>query len=150
MLAAAAAVVASRAQARLWRDTVTVLSHSDAVAPGSGMVEYNLGSELGRRGRLGEAEDLLRRAVRHADTSEAHNQLANVLLLSGRGQEAADHYERAVAIEPRNAEALYNLARVLEGQGRLREARERYAQFVQVAPPWLQDVKRQVQAALAR
>ena len=106
VLAAAAAVVASRAQARLWRDTVTVLSHSDAVAPGSGMVEYNLGSELGRRGRLGEAEDLLRRAVRHADTSEAHNQLANVLLLSGRGQEAADHYERAVAIDAERRGAL--------------------------------------------
>ncbi len=141
---------ATRAQVALWRDTVTFLSYSETVAPGSPMVEYNLGTTLGQQGRLREAEVLLRRSAERHDQAETRNQLGNVLLLSGRGSEAYEQYERAVALDPRNAEALYNLASSLRAQGRLGEARERLEQFVRVAPPWLEPVKRRVSRALAR
>jgi len=129
---------------------VTLLAHSNAAAPGSPWIEFQLGSELGRQGRLPEAEGLLRSSLDRFERSDTRNQLGNVLLLSGRPAEACEQYERAVAMDPRNAEALYNLATVLQSQGRLPEARARFEQFVEVAPPWLDAVKREVARTLGR
>ena len=50
----------------------------------------------------------------------------------GRGSEAAAHYERAVAIDPRNAEALDHLAMARFGGKRYEEALDLYRTLLEI------------------
>jgi len=79
-----------------------------------------LGVLLGRSGRAGEAEPLLRRAVALAPArAPLHNNLGYLLLAGGRAAEAARELEAAVAADPGDAAARANL-RV--AQARLEDA----------------------------
>jgi tetratricopeptide (TPR) repeat protein len=86
---------------------------------GSKKPRYNLGTQLGERGELTEAKVALERAIRiRPDSSLAHNQLANIYLLTNQPQPAEDHYRLAVEYDSENAEALFNLSNILMSQGR--------------------------------
>jgi tetratricopeptide (TPR) repeat protein len=151
-VAALAALLAlgTRAQLRPWRDRIALLAHSAAVAPGSALVEYDLGSDLARAGRLAEAELHLRVALAVQETALAHTQLGNVLARERRPQEARQEYEQAVGLAPGDVEALLDLARAYEAEGRFRDARRAYERVLEVAPPSLDGVRRQVAALLGR
>ena len=103
---------------------------------------YNLGTNLGQRGLLGEAKTALEQAaVLRPDDSETHNQLANVLMMQKQMESAEVHYRLAVKYNPQNAEALFNLASILEAQHRYDEQKNVLEQFVQFAPPYLERQK---------
>lgn len=111
--------------------------------------QYNLGTELGVRGRHAEAEAALRRALAlEPKSSLAHNQLGNVCLLTHRPDEALAHYQAAVESAPGNPEALYNLAMRYEARGDVRRAAEYYERFLAAAPPALDPQRREVAAKL--
>jgi len=69
-----------------------------------------LGVLLGRTGRAGEAEPLLRHAVALApERASLHNNLGYLLLAGGRTAEAARELEAGVAADPHDAVARANL-----------------------------------------
>lgn len=76
-----------------------------------------------RDGRLGEAEDLIRRSVLLApDNASFHSNLAALLGQNGRHQEAVSSLETALRLQPDNPDALNNLGTALEHVGRFDDA----------------------------
>jgi len=89
-----------------------------------------------RAAALGEAEATLRRAL-EADPQlpDAYTTLGVVFDLTGRPTEAIDSWKRAVDLDARNFDALYNLVIELTAVGRKDEA-VRYGQrYLASAPP---------------
>lgn len=64
----------------------------------------------------------------------AHNDLGNLLLLSGDAAGAEESYRQAVALAPDRAAYHYNLGLLLQQRGALREARKAYLQVVRLEP----------------
>ena len=82
-----------------------------------------LAVQLGREGMLEEAERLLRSAVRlHPQLTEAHFNLALLLEMQGRHQEALAHYQELLRRNPSDQEAFLGTGRCLAALGRLEEA----------------------------
>jgi tetratricopeptide (TPR) repeat protein len=141
-LIAALLATATYQRNQVWGDPVAFLTDCAQKSPNKFRPQYNLGTRLGQTGRLNDARIALERALRlDPDHSEAHNQLANVYLISNQQQVAERHYRLAVELNPENAEALFNLAGVLQSQQRFREQREVLEQFVLHAPPYLESQK---------
>ena len=120
-----------------------------ALDPTNGLAYQNLASMVlrqalasksasDRQSRLQEAERYARQAL-DTDPSlpKAHTTLGVVLAESGRKSEAIDSWKRAVALDGREFDALYNLTVLLLEAQRLDDARASAKQFVATAPPAL-------------
>ena len=120
-----------------------------ALDPTNGLAYQNLASMVlrqalaaksasDRQTRLQEAERYARQAI-DTDPSlpKAHTTLGVVLAESGRKSEAIDSWKRAVALDGREFDALYNLTVLLLEAQRLDDARAYAKQFVATAPPAL-------------
>jgi hypothetical protein len=134
-----------------WSDPLVLYRDAAQKSPSKFRPQYNLGTEMGKRGRLDMALDALEQALIIKPTSsKAHNQLANVYLLQG-GQLAAErHYRLAIEYDATNAEALFNLANLLSVQRRYTERRKVLEQFVLHAPPYLEQQKQSALRDLGR
>lgn len=66
--------------------------------------------------------------------SRAHNNLGNLLLARGRGDEAITAFETARRLDPSSAEAHYNLGQTLLDRGRVDEAFRLCAEAVRLKP----------------
>lgn len=122
-----------------WGDRVAFHQDVAMKSPNLYRPQYNLGTLLGKIGRLEEAQVALNRAVSlNAGSSEAHNQLGNVSFLQNDLRGAQAHYKEAVRLEPRNSEAVYNVAMSLDRAGRFTEAAEWYRRFLGAVPPHLE------------
>jgi tetratricopeptide (TPR) repeat protein len=64
----------------------------------------------------------------------AHNNLGNVFWRQGKINDALEHYEQALRINPNYAEAHHNLGNVFWRQGRISDALEHYEQAVRIDP----------------
>jgi len=71
-------------------------------------------------------------AIQHH--AEMDNNFGIVMGRAGRMQEAIEHFEDAVRIEPGYAEAHYNLGLALEHAGRLQDAANQYEQALRIEP----------------
>ena len=76
----------------------------------------------------GDAEPRAARPSRPRSTwtrgvARAHNSLGVIAARQGRLEEAVERWKRAVALDPRDYQTLFNLGSVLRGQGRAAEAR---------------------------
>ncbi|HUL76209.1 MAG TPA: tetratricopeptide repeat protein, partial [Vicinamibacteria bacterium] len=90
---------------------------------------YNYGVLLTGQTKPAEAADAFRRALeRKPDYAEAHNNLAYLLMTSGKLDEAAQHYRAAIAAKPDLRAAHFNLGRILVNQGRVGDAIEHFRQ----------------------
>jgi arylsulfatase A-like enzyme/tetratricopeptide (TPR) repeat protein len=88
-----------------------------------------------QRRDLPAAREGFTRAVKEAPgSSRAHAGLGVVANAEGRGRDAIGHWRRAVELDPRNFDALFNLASALVRAGRDAEARPFVSQFVATAP----------------
>jgi hypothetical protein len=135
----------------VWGDEISFHRDVAQKSPSKFRPQYNLGTELGKIGVLDEAQLALEQAVRiEPQNSLAHNQLANVFLLTGRPELAERHYRMAVEHGPNNAEALFNLARILMSRGLYEEPRQLLERFVIVAPPDLEQQRRWALQQLGR
>lgn len=67
-------------------------------------------------------------------SSEARNDLGNLLLLAGRDGEAEEAYRRAVELDGDNRAARFNLGLLLQQDGRLEEAQTELTQLIEIAP----------------
>jgi tetratricopeptide (TPR) repeat protein len=101
-----------------------------AIAAGgqTGNAWYNLGRLLAAAGRLPEAAEAYRQALRAGLPQEARawNNLGNTLLRLGQAEEAAAALREAVAADPGNAEMRCNLATALLAGGRIDAARAEF------------------------
>ena len=57
-----------------------------------------------------------------------------MLLRRGDLEQAGLHFEKAIELNPRSADSLYNLGVVLEGQGLLDEAVARFTEAAAIEP----------------
>jgi tetratricopeptide (TPR) repeat protein len=101
-----------------WRDEETFWKVTTRDTP-SARAWNNLGLYLKGAGRLEEAEGALQRvAVDEADLPATWSNLGVVAAARGERQKAIGLFERALAIDPASADALYNLALTLETNAR--------------------------------
>jgi Flp pilus assembly protein TadD len=123
------------AQARHYRDSITLYRATLANNPHSWVAHHNLGSELTARGALDEALPHARRAVElKPDFPEALNNLADNLTHTGRAAEALPLLERALQLQPRYAQAENNLGIALVTLGRAEEGIRHFQRAILLQP----------------
>ena len=111
------------------------LNKAVALDPKNAAAHYNLGSALGRQGKLNEAIAVYRKAIAlDPKFAYAHNNLGYALDKQGKLDEAIVHYRMAIALDPKLAVAHNNLASALGEQGKLDEAIVHSRKAVALAP----------------
>ena len=88
-----------------------------------------------QQGDLKSAIPLFRRATKlRSDIPDTHFNLAVALSMTGQHGEAAEHYKRVLALDPRHAGARNNYATTLLQTGQIREAVNQYNELIAVEP----------------
>lgn len=101
-----------------------------ALAPDLEDAYLNLGAMLDAAGRHGELLLLCDAALRHCpDSALLHYNRGIALDHQGRLAEAADSYERSLALDPKLADAHYNLAKLHQQTGDERGALRHYSAY---------------------
>jgi tetratricopeptide (TPR) repeat protein len=112
----------------IWRDTVEK-------RPNNPRARLNYGVDLHAAGRLVEAEQQLREAIRLRETSApAHGNLGAVLCGLGQVDEGIQHLQRALALDPEYTTAYGNLGEAYASQGQRAMAAQYFARAVDAAP----------------
>lgn len=118
-----------------WRDPARLYADEEGIAPGAARGLLSVAAALRARGRLDEAERVLRRLVALAPgEAGAYVNLGNVELDRGRLEAAEAWYRRALAQREDLADAWYDLGVVLARLGRIEEAKHAYRRAVVAAP----------------
>jgi tetratricopeptide (TPR) repeat protein len=119
----------------VWKDNITLWQDVIAKSPNKSRPYINLGTALGKAGRMQEAIKALTRAIQlNPDNSEPYVNLGAALASVSRLNEAARTLAQAVALDPENADALNNLGIVLKDIGRLDEAITVLSKAIQIQP----------------
>ncbi|MSO61422.1 MAG: tetratricopeptide repeat protein [Acidobacteria bacterium] len=126
------AAATERAANRL-AEALRFRQQAEIVAPDDHHTLFEQGRTLSDLGRLPEAEAVLRRAVRVRDAAAEYN-LASVLDRMERWDEAREHYDRALAINPFHSRALNNLGIGFSRHGDRRRAFSYYRRAIDIAP----------------
>jgi tetratricopeptide (TPR) repeat protein len=112
----------------LWRDTISK-------NPKAWMAHNNLGTLLARQGKIKEAIDHCREALRiNPRHAYVHGALAEALAADGRLEEATYHYLQGVKLKPDFFELHNDLGLTLEKQGKVNKAEHHYAEAVRINP----------------
>jgi Flp pilus assembly protein TadD len=104
-------------------------------APASAAAQEHFGVLLAGAGRIDEAVDRLREAVRlDPDIAAAQSNLGAVLGRAGRLAEAVTHYRKAIQIEPGDALTHTNLGNSLSRLGEFPEAIRHFEEALRISP----------------
>ena len=134
LLLAALGVLTWR-QARTYHDLETLYRTTIARNPACWFAEGNLGVILAGTGRLPEAMEHYKAAVRlNPDVPQTYNNLGNALTLQRRWPEAFAAYGRALELWPDFTEARFDWATALSNAGRLRDAAAFFGQALRQRP----------------
>jgi tetratricopeptide (TPR) repeat protein len=110
-----------------------------ALAPGRRWPYADLVRLLLKLGRTGEAEEVAQAALNaDPDNPDAHAMLGSILAERELWQEAATHFDRAIALAGEHPQLLTGLARTRMRQGRLDEARSLLERSVSADPDALE------------
>jgi tetratricopeptide (TPR) repeat protein len=121
----------------VWRSEENIARAIVAAAPQSALGYNHLGFALWQQGRLGEAEQEIRRAIRlNPGYAEAHNNLAYALWQQDKAGEAEKELREAVRLKPDYADAHIQLGNILLAQRRPAEAEEAYRGAVRSRPDY--------------
>jgi Flp pilus assembly protein TadD len=129
------------AQARIGRteDALATFARAREVDPTNPMILVNAGTVYLMRGDRARARQAFEAALDIDDgVARAHNSLGVIAAQEGRMDEAIARWQRAVALNPRDYQGLFNLGMTLRKQGRDREAREYLEAYLRAAPPALE------------
>ena len=103
--------------------------------PNDFVANYNLGSVLQTQGKLDEAIERLREAVRvRPDDAITQTRLGAALQAAGRLDEAVAHYRVALRVRPDYADAHYNLGNALFARGAFDEAATHFREVLRINP----------------
>jgi len=128
-------VVLTRAQTRIWHDSVTLWKTVIHYAPETGSAHANLASAFNERGEFEQAEHHARRALSILPGNRgAHIALALSAFELGDLQTAERHYEAALAIRPVDPVRRIALAGIKHLLGKTREAESLYRQAIASNP----------------
>jgi tetratricopeptide (TPR) repeat protein len=94
----------------------------------------HMGGTLSALGRYGEAEGFFRRALAGEDDPLTHYNLGLLLVVTGREQEGIREYQRALALDPMQADARGNLATALARRGQTGRAVQELQFLVSLDP----------------
>jgi len=126
---------ASHGYAGLYVDLETLWGYNVVRNPGAALPHNDLGFALDQQGRIAEAINQFRLAIRlDPRYSDAHHNLGLLLLQTGQVAEAVTELQAAAQLTPNVAEAHYNLANALDRAGRMPEAIEQYRQALALDP----------------
>jgi Flp pilus assembly protein TadD len=122
-------------QAALWRDSVTLWTHTVAVTDANYRAYTNLGFALAEAESSARAEVAYRDALRlKPDYPNARNYLGALLNDLRRPAEAEVELRAALAVRPRFVEAHNNLGLALAAQGKTQSAIASFSEAVRLAP----------------
>ncbi len=128
------AVLAYR-QIGYWRDSATLLRHSQESTVENPRAHQLLGSALIEVGATSEGIAELETAVRMDPSSPAAQAaLGAGLQTAGRLDEAAAHYEQALALRGPDPDVFYNLARIQIGRRDYKSAKQNLLHAVAINP----------------
>ena len=118
-------------QARAYQNAETLWRDTAAKNPDSWLAHSNLGRILKNQGRLDEALEQYKEALR-ISPSDVDSMVSAGNALFGKGQydEAMSYYARALQINPANPEAHVNMAVILAKRGSIDEAMEHDRQAI--------------------
>jgi len=123
----------TRQQIACWRNSETLFRHAIAATERNYGACSSLGNALLAEGRVDEALDQFREAVRlRPDSVETHNNLGAALGRKGQVDEAISQFEEAIRLQPYFTEAHSNLAKALDDAGRLDEAVKEYQEVLKL------------------
>jgi tetratricopeptide (TPR) repeat protein len=98
--------------------------------PTNANAAYELGDLSRRQGHFEKARDMFEKALKYyPDFDEAHIGLGRVLLALNLPAPALEHLQRALALSPNNAVALFHLARAYQAVGNSAEQQKALASF---------------------
>jgi arylsulfatase A-like enzyme/Flp pilus assembly protein TadD len=117
------------------REALATFTRSLEIDVGNAMTYENIGAVHLDGGRLPDAKQAFERAIAsNPDSSQGHAGLAMVAIRQSDRKTAIAHWQRAVALQPSNFDALYDLGIQLAQDGQLDAARRYLTRFVQTAP----------------
>jgi len=127
---------AALAQSGRIKDAVATFERALAIDPSNAAAKANLGTVYLTINDYPRARTLMEEALAlDPDVSRAHNALGVIAAETGHPDEAIAHWKRAVELNPREWDTLFNLGKLLRRQGREAEARPYVQRFVDQAPP---------------
>lgn len=122
-------------QVAVWRDSVTLWTHTVAVTHSNYRAHTNLGFALAEAQSSARAEAAYREALRlKPDYPNARNYLGALLVELRRPEEAEIELRAALAVRPRFAEAHNSLGLALAAQGKTQSAIASFTEAVRLAP----------------
>jgi tetratricopeptide (TPR) repeat protein len=122
-------------QVRVWQDDVRLFTHALKVTKNNGAAHFNLGTALGKLGKLDEAIAQFQRAVAASPGyAAAYYNLGFAYLLKGAPGDAVAPLERATTLDPGNAAAQQKLGSALLAIGRIDEASFYFKEALQNNP----------------
>lgn len=131
----AAMAVKARIQVGVWRDAETLWRNALAHTKNNARAHNNLGNTLKDEGKIDEAIEQFRLALRiEPNYADAHNNLGVALTAQGSIDQAMEQYRLALRINPNNAEAHNNLGKELAAQGKVDEAIKQYRLALRINP----------------
>ncbi len=132
---AVAGTLATARRNTVYRSEIAIWGDTAAHRPANPRAHNNLGAALVAAGRLPEAAEAYRAALRlKPDYADARTGLGRVLSAEGRSAEAVAAYREALRLRPDDAEAENNLGNELAASGDLAAAVEHYTRALALRP----------------
>jgi serine/threonine-protein kinase len=116
------------------KEALSMLMMTQARFPQDSGINYELGIALCREGREMEGLGYLRAAMSVRPAACSHNGVGYALMKLDRMDEALDHFQEAVRLDPKYAAAQFDLGDVLQRKGRLDEAVTHFQQAFEIDP----------------
>jgi arylsulfatase A-like enzyme/Tfp pilus assembly protein PilF len=126
---------AALAQIGRTQEAIATFNRALALDPSNATAKANLGTVYLLVRDYPRARATMEEALAlDPDVSRAHNALGVIAAETGHPDDAIDHWKRAVELNPREWDTLFNLGNLLRKQGRTTEARPYLQRFVREAP----------------
>jgi tetratricopeptide (TPR) repeat protein len=124
-------LICTRAQVRYWQNDLALYGHSIDVTKNNYIMHNNLGIAYGAQGRVDEAIDQFRKAVKiKPGYAEAYYNMGFAFKLQDNLDKAIDCFSRALEIKPDYADAHNNLGLALRLKGNVAEAIEHFRKSI--------------------
>ncbi|PYJ11908.1 MAG: hypothetical protein DMF06_01220 [Verrucomicrobia bacterium] len=122
-------------QVSRWRDSETLYGYILSVNPDNAVVQNNLGSALGQRGKHAEAIPHFAEAVRiRPNYFDALANWGQALLDQGKAAEAVGFFQQALVLKPDSGKTHWQLGVVLENLRKHDEATQQFYEAIRLAP----------------